>query len=126
MQSIQRADGQRRAVAIACGHYTVEFGLYPSVHFDDADLAGGDVLIHLSQDAFGGASPDEPFALFAECNTPHLIKGKPGRRNGWVNRRFLGEICRVGLREVELAKRGGVPVAHALSCPGLRRESVQR
>src|ERR1039458_5822911 len=69
VQSIQRADGERRGVAIAGGHYAVEFSLYPSIHFDDADLAGGDVLIHLGQDAFGCPGLDETFALFAECRS---------------------------------------------------------
>ena len=91
-------------MAVASSHDGVEFSLYPSINFDDADLAGGDVLTDLGQDAFGCASLDEPFALFAECNPPHLIKGQPGRRNGWVNRRLLGEVGGVGLGEVELAK----------------------
>ena len=107
MQGIQRADGQRRGMAIAGGHYAVEFSLHPSVHFDDADLAGGDVPIHLGQDAFGCASLDESFALFTEGNAPHLVEGEPGRRDGWVKRRLLGEVGGVGLREVELAQGGG-------------------
>ena len=75
MQGIQHADGQRRGEAVARGHDAVEFSLNPGVHLNDADLASGDILIHLGQDAFGSTGLDETFTFFSECNAPQFIKG---------------------------------------------------
>ncbi len=84
-------------MTIANGHYPVEFSFNFCVQLDNPDLAGGDVLIDLSEDAFCRTGLDEAFAFFPKGNAPHFIEGKPVRRYRGINGRLSGEICGIGL-----------------------------
>ena len=126
VEGVEGADRHRRGMAIARGHDGVELGLYPHVYLEHTDLAGGNVLAELRQHAFCRPDLDKTSALFAEGDAAHFIEGEPGGDYERVIRRLLDEVRRVRLREVELAQSGGVPVAHALSRRGPRREFAPR
>ncbi len=70
VQGVQCADKQRRSVAITSGHDAIKFSFHLGIRFNNADLAGGDVLMHLGQNGFGGASPDETFTFFTKGYAP--------------------------------------------------------